>query len=480
MTYCIVRKTLRATWYYCLKIVNMMIIGNIIFKLKKGYLMPVYSSLDKTIIEKIQSFSLLDESYWSFKGRSTRKHCHALVQYPAMMVPEMQGELIDIVSNIDPCIKTIFDPFVGSGTTLGEAMLRGKDFIGYDINPLAILACEVKSGPIYVAKLEEKIILLQNNIAQDNLSTISVDFAGINKWFTFEKQIELSKIYRSIILEKSKWARKIFWLTLSNTIRTVCNSRSSTYKLHVKTEAQIDQAPSAIENFNKNLLRNLESIKLQKKILIENNVLIKSKSLSKITIKNVDSKKYKESNAKYDLIISSPPYGDNQTTVTYGQFSYLSLKWINLNDIDNISNIDLLSNQSSIDSNSLGGILKEHKRKGIEILNYSPSLRLCVEEINKLNPSNVRKIVSFIYDLHLSLKNSVDCLRKNGYMFWTLGNRRVSNVEIPLDKIMRELLEYEGCTFIHQIERAILNKRMAKRNQIATTMGKESVLIMRR
>ncbi|QHB31270.1 site-specific DNA-methyltransferase [Yersinia canariae] len=442
--------------------------------------MPVYSSLDKTIIEKIQSFSLLDESYWSFKGRSTRKHCHALVQYPAMMVPEMQGELIDVVSSIDPCIKTIFDPFVGSGTTLGEAMLRGKDFIGYDINPLAILACEVKSGPLYISKLKEKITTLQNNIENDIFYSISVDFPGIKKWFTHEKQRELSKIYRSIMLEESKWARKIFWLTLSNTIRTVCNSRNSTYKLHIKTEDQIEQTPSAIEIFNKNLLKNLESIKLQKKILSDNNVLIKSKSLSKVIIKNVDSKKHKESKRKYDLIISSPPYGDNQTTVTYGQFSYLSLKWINLNDIDNISKIDLLSNQSSIDSNSLGGILKEHKQKGIEVLNHSKSLRLCIEEINELNPSNVRKIVSFVYDLHLSLKNSIGCLRENGYMFWTLGNRRVSNVEVPLDKIMRELLEYEGCTFIHQIERSILNKRMAKRNQIATTMGKESVLIMRR
>lgn len=442
--------------------------------------MPIYSSLDKTIIEKIQSFSLLDESYWSFKGRSTRKHCHALVQYPAMMVPEMQGELIDVVSSIDPCIKTIFDPFVGSGTTLGEAMLRGKDFIGYDINPLAILACEVKSGPLYVDKLEEKISILQNKIEQDKLTDVSVSFHGIDKWFTREKQIELSKIYRSIMDEKSKWARKIFWLTLSNTIRAVCNSRSSTYKLHVKTEHQIDQTPSAIDNFNKNLLKNLESIKSQKKILSERNMLIKTKSLSKVSIKNVDSKSYKGTNDKYDLIISSPPYGDNQTTVTYGQFSYLPLKWINLDDIDNISKIDLLSNQSSIDSNSLGGILKEHKQKGIDILNHSRSLRLCVEKINKINPNNVKKIVSFVYDLHLSLKNSIECLRENAYMVWTLGNRRVSNIEVPLDKIMRELLEYEGCTFIHQIERTILNKRMANRNQIATTMGKESVLIMRR
>ncbi len=29
-----------------------------------------------------------------------------------------------------------------------------------------------------------------------------------------------------------------------------------------------------------------------------------------------------------DISITSPPYGDNATTVTYGQFSILSLFWI--------------------------------------------------------------------------------------------------------------------------------------------------------
>lgn len=37
---------------------------------------------------------------------------------------------------------------------------------------------------------------------------------------------------------------------------------------------------------------------------------------------------------KFDVILTSPPYGDNHTTVTYGQYSYLPLSWIDLKDID--------------------------------------------------------------------------------------------------------------------------------------------------
>lgn len=32
----------------------------------------------------------------------------------------------------------------------------------------------------------------------------------------------------------------------------------------------------------------------------------------------------------YDLIITSPPYGDSRTTVAYGEYGRLSLQWISL------------------------------------------------------------------------------------------------------------------------------------------------------
>lgn len=100
-----------------------------------------------------------------------------------MMVPQMQGELIDVIRSEDRDIKTVFDPFVGSGTTLGESMMRGLDFVGHDINPLAILACEVKSGPLFTKKLEEKATNLLFHIENNTNDTVAVNFPGIDKWF---------------------------------------------------------------------------------------------------------------------------------------------------------------------------------------------------------------------------------------------------------------------------------------------------------
>ncbi len=121
----------------------------------------------------------------------------------------------------------------------------------------------------------------------------------------------------AIKAEPSKWARKIFWLALSNTVRSTCNSRSSTYKLHIKSEEQIEKIGSPEEIFKRNVLKSVENIKAQKQLLADNGHLVRSKGVSKVSIKNVDAKARTRSKTKYDLLISSPPYGDNATTVTY-------------------------------------------------------------------------------------------------------------------------------------------------------------------
>ena len=435
---------------------------------------------DKELLKRIEAYSLEDETYWSFKGRSKRHHCHSLLQYPAMMVPEMQGELIDAVLAEDRNVKRVFDPFVGSGTTLGESMCRGLDFLGIDINPLAILACEVKSGPLYLKRLTEKFDDLFDVIEKDSSKEIAVEFDGINKWFLKDVQIELSVLYRAIKAEPSKWARKVFWLSMANTVRAVCNSRSSTYKLHIKSDEQMDSIPSPIQVFEKQLRKNIESIIAQKEVLEKNKVLKTSVSVSDVVIKNIDTAGESKKTIICDLLVSSPPYGDNQTTVTYGQFSYLPLKWIDLNDIDNLTQKGLLAHQSAIDSKSLGGSRKDSKDK-YDIIKYrSSSLVHCIEKIMQVNSENTKKLIAFVFDLDKALMNSLSFLRKDAYMIWTLGNRRISNIEVPLDDIMRELLEFHGCSFVHKLEREIPSKRMAKRNKIASTMGKESILIMRK
>ena len=60
---------------------------------------------------------------------------------------------------------------------------------------------------------------------------------------------------------------------------------------------------------------------------------------------------------QFNISITSPPYGENATTVPYGQFSILPLLWIDKNDLE-LEGWEFES-YSSIDTNSIGDGLSQ-------------------------------------------------------------------------------------------------------------------------
>ena len=68
--------------------------------------------------------SELANSSWDYHQQSYRYGLHGLIKYPAMMVPQMQGDLLDAALRANPAITNVLDPFVGAGTTLVESLAR--------------------------------------------------------------------------------------------------------------------------------------------------------------------------------------------------------------------------------------------------------------------------------------------------------------------------------------------------------------------
>ena len=68
---------------------------------------------------------------------------------------------------------------------------------------------------------------------------------------------------------------------------------------------------------------------------------------------------------------------------------------------------------------------------------------------------------------------------------WTLGNRKIAKKEIYMDKIMMELSEFYGLSFVTSFTRRIINKRMPEINAYTgsdndqqTTMTTEHILVL--
>jgi DNA modification methylase len=107
----------------------------------------------------------VDDS-WSFKelDRSETSYLtHSYHTYPAKFIPQLAARLINENTNIG---ELVCDPFMGSGTTLVEAIVHGKRAYGTDINPVAVLITKAKTTPIEPQRLERKVssLKMQSNI----------------------------------------------------------------------------------------------------------------------------------------------------------------------------------------------------------------------------------------------------------------------------------------------------------------------------
>lgn len=444
------------------------------------------SDFDELIVKGIDKATAEDATIWTCPDFNRREYVHSFFQYPAMMIPAVQKKLIEIIVESKPSVKNMFDPFMGSATTLVACMESGLNVYGSDINPLAILISRTRTGPYYTEAVKEKYKELSERINNDDSQKIESRFKGINKWFKPQVKIEISKIVRAIRQEPRLAIRKFFWVILAETIRVSSNDRTSTFKLHVRAQEDIDQRIfSVIDVFDLHISQSIEDYELHAALLKEAGQLINGAYASSLDIRLGDSKKeiYSPNGGEYyDLLVTSPPYGDNKTTVTYGQYSYLPLQWIDLEDIDAKVNTDYLKSTSEIDSRSLGGRLSNVDEEKLNvILKVSPTLKATYNKIvAKIGQRKSKKVAAFMIDLNQVIDNIFKVMKKDSYQVWTLGNRTVGGIEIPNDKILEEIIVSKGALLIKKLEREILNKRMAHRNKDTSLMTTEDILIFRK
>jgi hypothetical protein len=439
------------------------------------------SAADATLIAALDRLTLNRPSYLSYSVGDRAAQSYDYFQYPAMMVPTMLRDLTDIIISADSHIRTVFDPFAGSGSVLTEAMFRGLGFLGMDVNPLAVLLCKVRLGPFRPELLDERSDYLIDAIETDASYATEVDFPNISKWFSRKAIRELSRIRRAIRSEPSIWCRRFFWVCLAETARLSSNSRTSTFKLHVRDSKDLHErrslSPACL--FEQVLIRNVQRYTEFAEVLEASNVIRRGCFSKDVSIRLADSRTCK-GDATCDLLITSPPYGDNHTTVPYGQHSYLPLQWIDLQDIDANVPADALSSTRAIDSKSLGGIRRGVLSEIGKLAEVSPALAETLDELSSLPSDRRGRVAAFARDLNDCIKPIFQRLRKDAYMIWVVGNRKVGGIEIPTGAILADFLKANHAVHVVTVSRGIPTKRMASKNSVSETMSKEHILIFRK
>lgn len=421
-----------------------------------------------------------NKEYWDFKGNDNRDHVHSMLKYPAVMVPNMQGEIFDILLKNDRDIKNVLDPFMGSGTILVEGMIRNLGVCGIDINPLSYLLVLVKTQSYNINALQEKSRSLIQRIAEDHEIT-PFSFENCEYWYNADIILQLSKIRNCITQEPDIKYRRLFWVTFAEIAKQADNSRASTFKLHKKEQGDIDAWEyNCIERFKFKLLENITALKdFSEKIGKRPSVSVKYGDSLKVLS---DKRVFKD--ASYDLVITSPPYGDNATTITYGQYSILPLRWIPLSDIGGGVSTESIRTVTKIDNDSLGGhYYTVADITASSLYSYSITFNKLYNHLSdEMQIEKARKVASFMLDIEKIVSSLARIVAENKYMVFTVGNRHVNKEEVPFDEILSEISAHYGFQVLYDFKRNILKNKIYKdtKAQNFKTIQKETVIVLKK
>lgn len=456
---------------------------------------------DEQLVEYLKK---LPADYWDFRDDDTHRYTHGIHSYPAMMVSPISKSIIDIVKQFKQ-VDSLFDPFAGSGTVLVEGMLAGIPTVaGNDINPLALLLSKVKTTPIDRTQLQNEYIELKNRLetlytrydflihfvddymvknrgldltAKDGwgcdaptylnnfyqeyqLTLKAPTFKNIGYWFRPRVIFELSLIKSAIAETTNKDIRDFFSVAMSEIIRLVSNRRNGEFKMFRMTPEKVAKFnPDTKQEFIKILEHNIDKMgdftDAYDYLSVAPHVTIFREDACKLPSVPQNT---------YDLIVTSPPYGDSRTTVAYGEYSRLSMQWL---DIFELTEKEIMG----VDRTLMGG---QKYRNGFEYTVKSPTLRNILDRIKDADLERAGDVFSFYSDLEQSIAAITEKTKKDGYQFWVVANRTVKSEVIPTDKIIEEIAQNYGLRYVYTIDRNIVNKVMPSANSPTNEVGKTS------
>ena len=405
------------------------------------------------------SDNIISNSKYDFKGECYNSLYPNLHKYPATMLPQIGLELLKEFKSKK---TNLLDPYCGSGSSFSSGLEYGiKKFVGFDLNPLAILISKAKLNYIEADILNTEKEKLKNKISNktfnknyDSLkSKIINNIKNIDFWIEKKTQEDLIFIYSLIENIKNKPAIKnIFLLAFSETLREASYTRNNEFKLF-RMQNYKNYKPDAFSIF----VQKLDSI-------TENYLNIYQPKLKNISF-NLYNSSFAPTNMMFDTILTSPPYGDSKTTVAYGQFSTFINEWLGF------------ENARKLDSILMGG-------KKASNLYTKYLMKKYILEIEKIDKKRALEISSFYFDLEASIKSLINSINSGGLCFFIVGNRRVKNIELSTDKFIAQLFKENNFKHITTIERKISNKAMPIRNSptnkigiLSNTINKEYIIV---
>ena len=395
----------------------------------------------------MKNYTVERNKKYDYIGQSYATLYPNLHRYPATMIPQIG---IDILKELSISSGKMLDPYCGSGSSFVCGLECGiKKMSGFDINPLAVLIAKAKFTKLDIDEIDLAYQKLRNDIFETSkyekkIKEIKLpEITNMDYWFSEPVIVNLSIIKHCIYNIENTDIQTLFLVPFSETVRECSFTRNNEFKLfRIKPEEILNFNPDVVSYYFKKLNDVIQYYKMYYLPKLNNNISVK-----------IHSETFQKKNEKYDVVLTSPPYGDSRTTVAYGQFSTLSNEWLGINTA------------RKIDSLLMGG-------KRVNEVIKNGCIAEPISKINNVDNKRALEVSSFYIDLEKSIKNVSNSINKNGKIIYIVGNRTVKNVPLPTDQFIAEKFEENGFKHLITYKRALSNKAMPKRNSPTNEIGK--------
>lgn len=434
--------------------------------------------------------NVVDE--WTFRNADTQYLTHGLHPYPARMIPQLAERLIREYSREG---DWVLDPFCGSGTVLVESRLRNRNSIGNEISPLALLLTRVKTTPLdkeelrkaskkVLDEVQERILAYRNkgfkkSAGIENWAEAPVRppsavgdleipvFPNIQLWFKEDVANELAILRRAIL--NPSWDKAyvdFFRICLSFTAMKSSNADYESHQSHparYKSEKLKRFSPDVLSIFR-------EKVKDSMKRVVDFSQRVSNNAVECCVFsgdaRSLDLKGIAPSEG-FDLIVTSPPYGEEQNTIGYHRWSRIMAYWIGFSE-DEIGKSEKLSLGAKPDADAT-----VPSKTGDFFINL-------VRDKSKRKNGEMRaaSLASFFRGYHESIIQMGKWLKRGGIVAIVVGNRLVAGHRIGMDRVTIELAEESNLKELKTFCRDIPNTIMPKRIPEGETIARESIIIL--
>lgn len=409
-----------------------------------------------TIIERHGDALIIPE------GVHTIPATHGLHRFPGKFIPNLPRYLIREVLPSD-ARRTIIDPFCGSGTTLVEAALEGRPFIGTDIDRLSVMIASAKTVPLSDDQVDMiRRAWREHDYGRDN-PDLEPDVPNLRHWFTDTAIRQLTSI-KDRCLSFPEPARRFCLVVFSSIIRRVSNADDQTQKTYVSGTLK-KSPPEPQHIFPVFLERALGGMN-------EYTSLLPHPPVGKAM--QGDARAFRL-DGSVDDVLTSPPYIDS---IDYMYNQMLEYFWLmpelGLHDYGDFRRLRRqpmgFHREGAVADSVLNGL--GDKRRAFEET---------IAGIRDRSPKEAESAVTFFADYAKHLRSIHGAQRSGSYYISIVGNSLIRDVVVPTAEILIALHSSVGYKLIDRFAYEIRRHYMKfPRRSNSGTIKLDHVLVFER